>query len=199
MLRIVLMVLSAFLMAGCKDISQENSTELITDSYFFQKNVFNLNLYECVTAQSDFNSIYKKSFDMSDFLYLSELKDQDSEVENCNQIYSEINELTPIKENLLDGDLYLELSKCIANVPEDEVYTSLNSYLEYIKNNDINLWYGVSKFNGESFIWVNIWPNQEYREIFMKDWLNSSQAGDFSQELSKSATCESPYTNLFLK
>ena len=199
MLRIVLMVLSAFLMAGCKDISQENSTELITDSYFFQKNVFNLNLYECVTAQSDFNSIYKKSFDMSDFLYLSELKDQDSEVENCNQTYSEINELTPIKENLLDGGLYLELSKCIANVPEDEVYTSLNSYLEYIKNNDINLWSGVSKFNGESFIWVNIWPNQEYREIFMKDWLNSSQAGDFSQELSKSATCESPYTNLFLK
>tara|TARA_B100001057_G_scaffold467463_1_gene525640 strand:- start:394 stop:993 length:600 start_codon:yes stop_codon:yes gene_type:complete len=199
MLRIVLMVLSAFLMAGCKDISQENSTELITDSYFFQKNVFNLNLYECVTAQSDFNSIYKKSFDMSDFLYLSELKDQDSEVENCNQIYSEINELTPIKENLLDGGLYLELSKCIANVPEDELYTSLNSYLEYIKNNDINLWSGVSKFNGESFIWVNIWPNQEYREIFMKDWLNSSQAGDFSQELSKSATCESPYTNLFLK
>ena len=199
MLRIVLMVMSAFLMAGCKDISQENSTELITDSYFFQKNVFNLNLYECVTAQSDFNSIYKKSFDMSDFLYLSELKDQDSEVENCNQIYSEINELTPIKENLLDGGLYLELSKCIANVPEDELYTSLNSYLEYIKNNDINLWSGVSKFNGESFIWVNIWPNQEYREIFMKDWLNSSQAGDFSQELSKSATCESPYTNLFLK
>ena len=199
MLRIVLMVLSAFLMAGCKDISQENSTELITDSYFFQKNVFNLNLYECVTAQSDFNSIYKKSFDMSDFLYLSELKDQDSEVENCNQIYSEINELTPIKENLLDGGLYLELSKCIANVPEDELYMSLNSYLEYIKNNDINLWSGVSKFNGESFIWVNIWPNQEYREIFMKDWLNSSQAGDFSQELSKSATCESPYTNLFLK
>ena len=199
MLRIVLMVLSAFLMAGCKDISQENSTELITDSYFFQKNVFNLNLYKCVTAQSDFNSIYKKSFDMSDFLYISELKDQDSEVENCNQIYSEINELTPIKEKLLEGDLYLELSKCTANVPEDEVYMSLNIYLEYIKNNDINLWSGVSEFNGASFIWVNIWPNQEYREIFMKDWLNSSKAGDFSQELSKSAICESPYTNLFLK
>ena len=199
MIRIVLIVLSAFLMAGCKDTSQENSTELITDSYFFQKNVFNLNLYKCVTAQSDFNSIYKKSFDMSDFLYISELKDQDSEVENCNQIYSKINELTPIKENLLEGDLYLELSKCTANVPEDEVYMSLNIYLEYIKNNDINLWSGVSEFNGASFIWVNIWPNQEYREIFMKDWLNSSKAGDFSQELSKSAICESPYTNLFLK
>ena len=107
--------------------------------------------------------------------------------------------MTPIKENLLEGDLYLELSKCTANVPEDEVYMSLNIYLEYIKNNDINLWSGVSEFNGASFIWVNIWPNQEYREIFMKDWLNSSKAGDFSQELSKSAICESPYTNLFLK
>ena len=107
--------------------------------------------------------------------------------------------MTPIKENLLEGDLYLELSKCIANVSEDELYASLNSYLEYIKNNDINLWSGVSEFNGESFIWVNIWPNQEYREIFLKDWLNSSQAGNFSQELSQSAICESPYTNLFLK
>ena len=193
------MVLSAFLMAGCKDTSKENSTVLITDSYFFQKNVFNLNLYKCVTAQSDFNSIYKKSFDMSDFLYLSELKDKDLEVENCNQTYSVINELTPIKENLLEGDLYLELSKCIANVAEDELYASLDSYLEYIKNKDINLWSGVSELNGDNFIWVNIWPNQEYREIFMKDWLNSSKAGDFSQELSKSAICESPYTNLFLK
>ena len=199
MLRIVLMVLSAFFMAGCKDTSKKNSTELITDSYFFQKNVFNLNLYKCVTAQSDFNSIYKKSFDMSDFLYLSELKDKDLEVENCNQTYSVINELTPIKENLLEGDLYLELSKCIANVAEDELYASLDSYLEYIKNKDINLWSGVSELNGDNFIWVNIWPNQEYREIFMKDWLNSSKAGDFAQELSKSAICESPYTNLFLK
>ena len=199
MLRTVLIILSAFLMAGCKDTNQESSTELITDSYFFQKNIFNLNLYECVTAQSNFNSIYKKSIDMSDFLYLSELKDQDSKIKNCNQTYAEINELSPIKENLLEGDLYLELSECNANVPEDKLYTSLNSYLEYIKNNDINLWSGVSEFNGASFIWVNIWPNQEYREIFMKDWLNSSKAGDFSQELSKSAICESPYTNLFLK
>ena len=199
MLRILLMVLSAFLIVGCKDTNQESSTELITDSYFFQKNIFNLNLYKCVTVQSNFNSSYKNNFDMTDFLSISELKDRDLEIENCNHTYAEINELTPIKEDLLQDDLYLELSKCNALVTEEELYSSLNIYLEHIKDNDINLWSGVSEFDGNSFIWINIWPNQEYRENFMNNWLNSSRAGEFSQELSTSAVCNNPYTNFFNK
>ena len=199
MLRILLMVLSAFLIIGCKDTNQESSTELITDSYFFQKNIFNLNLYKCVTVQSNFNSSYKNNFDMTDFLSISELKDRDLEIENCNHTYAEINELTPIKEDLLQDDLYLELSKCNALVTEEELYSSLNIYLEHIKDNDINLWSGVSEFDGNSFIWINIWPNQEYRENFMNNWLNSSKAGEFSQKLSTSAVCNNPYTNFFNK
>jgi len=199
MLRILLMVLSAFLIIGCKDTNQESSTELITDSYFFQKNIFNLNLYKCVTVQSNFNSSYKNNFDMTDFLSISELKDRDLEIENCNHTYAEINELTPIKEDLLQDDLYLELSKCNALVTEEELYSSLNIYLEHIKDNDINLWSGVSELDGNSFIWINIWPNQEYRENFMNNWLNSSKAGEFSQELSTSAVCNNPYTNFFNK
>ena len=199
MLRILLMVLSAFLIVGCKDTNQESSTELITDSYFFQKNIFNLNLYKCVTVQSNFNSSYKNNFDMTDFLSISELKDRDLEIENCNHTYAEINELTPIKEDLLQDDLYLELSKCNALVTEEELYSSLNIYLEHIKDNDINLWSGVSELDGNSFIWINIWPNQEYRENFMNNWLNSSKAGEFSQELSTSAVCNNPYTNFFNK
>ena len=199
MLRILLMVLSAFLIVGCKDTNQESSTELITDSYFFQKNIFNLNLYKCVTVQSNFNSSYKNNFDMTDFISISELKDRDLEIENCNHTYAEINELTPIKEDLLQDDLYLELSKCNALVTEEELYSSLNNYLEHIKDNDINLWSGVSEFDGNSFIWINIWPNQEYRENFMNNWLNSSKAGEFSQELSTSAVCNNPYTNFFNK
>ena len=199
MLRILLMVLSAFLIVGCKDTNQESSTELITDSYFFQKNIFNLNLYKCVTVQSNFNSSYKNNFDMTDFLSMSELKDRDLEIENCNHTYAEINELTPIKEDLLQNDLYLELSKCNALVTEEELYSSLNIYLEHIKDNDINLWSGVSELDGNSFIWINIWPNQEYRENFMNNWLNSSKAGEFSQKLSTSAVCNNPYTNFFNK
>ena len=199
MLRILLMVLSAFLIIGCKDTNQESSTELITDSYFFQKNIFNLNLYKCVTVQSNFNSSYKNNFDMTDFLSISELKDRDLEIENCNHTYAEINELTPIKEDLLQDDLYLELSKCNALVTEEELYSSLNIYLEHIKDTDINLWSGVSELDGNSFIWINIWPNQEYRENFMNNWLNSSKAGEFSQKLSTSAICNNPYTNFFNK
>ena len=199
MLRILLMICSAFLIVGCKDTNQESSTELITDSYFFQKNIFNLNLYKCVTVQSNFNSSYKNSFDMTDFLSMSELKDRDLEIDNCNHTFAEINELTPIKEDLLQDDLYLELSNCNALVTEEELYSSLNIYLEYVKDNDINLWSGVSEFDGNNFIWINIWPNQEYRENFMNNWLNSSKAGNFSQKLSTSAICNSPYTNFFTR
>jgi len=193
------MVFSAFLIVGCKDTNQESDTELITDSYFFQKNIFNLNLYKCVTVQPNFNSSYKNSFDMTAFLSMSELKDRDLEIENCNHTYAVINELTPIKEDLLRDDLYLELSNCTSVVTEDELYSSLSIYLAYIKDNGISLWSGVSEFNGNNFIWINIWPNQEYRENFMNNWLNSSKAGEFSQKLSTSAVCSSPYTNFFTK
>jgi len=193
------MVFSAFLIVGCKDTNQESDTELITDSYFFQKNIFNLNLYKCVTVQPNFNSSYKNSFDMTAFLSMSELKDRDLEIENCNHTYAVINELTPIKEDLLRDDLYLELSNCNSIVTEDELYNSLSIYLAYIKDNGINLWSGVSEFDGNNFIWINIWPNQEYRENFMNNWLNSSKAGEFSEKLSTSAVCSSPYTNFFTK
>ena len=193
------MVFSAFLIVGCKDTNQESDTELITDSYFFQKNIFNLNLYKCVTVQPNFNSSYKNSFDMTAFLSMSELKDRDLEIENCNHTYALINELTPIKEDHLRDDLYLELSNCNSVVTEDELYSSLSIYLAYIKDNGISLWSGVSEFDGNNFIWINIWPNQEYRENFMNNWLNSSKAGEFSQKLSTSAICSSPYTNFFTK
>ena len=199
MLRVLLMVFSAFLIVGCKDTNQESDTELITDSYFFQKNIFNLNLYKCVTVQPNFNSSYKNSFDMTAFLNMSELKDRDLEIENCNHTYAVINELTPIKEDLLRDDLYLELSNCNSVVTEDELYSSLSIYLAYIKDNGISLWSGVSEFNGNNFIWINIWPNQEYRENFMNNWLNSAKAGEFSKKLSTSAVCSSPYTNFFTK
>ena len=136
---------------------------------------------------------------MTAFLNMSELKDRDLEIENCNHTYAVINELTPIKEDLLRDDLYLELSNCNSIVTEDELYNSLSIYLAYIKDNGINLWSGVSEFDGNNFIWINIWPNQEYRENFMNNWLNSSKAGEFSQKLSTSAVCSSPYTNFFTK
>lgn len=198
MLRIVLMVFSAFLMAGCKDTNQKSSTELITDSYFFQKNIFYLNLYECVNAQTEFNSAYKISSDLADYLNLTKIKDQDIKIKDCIHTNAEINELTPVKEDLLRGALYLELSNCIAKTDEEASYASLTNYLEYLKNNNVNLWSGISEFDGNQFIWINIWPSQEYRENFMKSWLDSSKSGDFSQELSETAICEDPYTNLFL-
>ena len=114
MLRIILLVLSAFLITGCQDTNQKSTTELITDSYFFQKNTFNLNLYKCVIAQSNFNSTYRISSDLTDYLNLSTINDQDTEIENCIHTFAKINELTPVKEDLLKGNLYLELSNCFA-------------------------------------------------------------------------------------
>ena len=198
MLRIVLMILSAFLMVGCKDTNQKSSTELITDSYFFQKNIFYLNLYECVNAQTEFNSAYKISSDLVDYLNLTTIKDQDIEIKDCIHTNAEINELTPVKEDLLRGALYLELSNCIAKTDKEASYASLTNYLEYLKNNNVNLWSGISEFNDNQFIWINIWPSREYRENFMKSWLDSAKSGEFSQELSETAICEDPYTNLFL-
>ena len=92
MARFFLKLLSVFLLLSCSDTTETQKTELITDSYFFQKNIFNMNLYNCNTPSEEFDSTYKKSKDLMNFYKFSELVNQDQQKDNCIQIYAEISE-----------------------------------------------------------------------------------------------------------
>ena len=52
MIRIFLQLCILVFLFGCQENNESNTTEIITDSYFFQKNSFNVNLYSCNQPQT---------------------------------------------------------------------------------------------------------------------------------------------------
>ena len=197
-MRILIKLLITILLTSCSKTEDLTQTELITDSYFFQKNTFNLNLYNCNKPSEDFDSTYKKTSDLLNFYKLSELTKKDDPIVDCIQTYAQIKELTPLKEELISGDTYMELSNCDSKVEEDILLDALAPYLEYLKKNNVQVWTGISNIENNNFYWINIWESENYREQFLAEWINSVDSGKFAKALSLSALCQNPSTYLFL-
>ena len=198
MSRIFLKLISIVFLISCSDNEEVQNTEIITDSYFFQKKVFNMNLYNCTTPIENVDSTYKKTSDSLNFYQFSELTQQDDQIDGCTQTYTQINELTPLKSDLLLGISYMELSNCNSKVEEELLLEDLAPYLEYLKENDVQVWTGISNLENNSFLWVNIWQSEEYREEFLLEWINSNNSGMYAKALESSAFCEKPSIYLFL-
>ena len=198
MTRFFLKLFSIFFLICCTDNIENQRTEVITDSYFFQKNTLNMNLYNCNSPNQNFNTTYKKTSDFSNFYKFSELIEKDEEVDNCIQIYAKISELTPLMEQLLTGDVYMEISNCNSKVEEEILLDSLKPYLDYLKENNVQVWTGISSLEKDNFLWINIWESEEYREKFLLEWVNSNNSGKIAKTLMSSAFCENPTTYLFL-
>ena len=198
MMRNFLKLISVVFLISCSDNEEVQNTEIITDSYFFQKNTFNLNLYNCNKPSEDFSSTYKKTSDLLNFYKFSKMTEKDGQIIDCIQTYAQINELTPLKEELILGDIYMELSNCDSKVDEDILLDALAPYLEYLKVNNVQVWTGISKIENNNFYWINIWESENYREQFLAEWINSVDSGKFAKALSSSAVCQNPSTYLFL-
>tara|TARA_A100001015_G_scaffold150744_2_gene167142 strand:+ start:326 stop:922 length:597 start_codon:yes stop_codon:yes gene_type:complete len=198
MSRIFLKLISIVFLISCSDNEEVQNTEIITDSYFFQKKVFDMNLYNCTTPIENIDSTYKKTSDSLNFYKFSELTEQDDQIDGCTQTYTQINELTPLKADLLLGFSYMELSNCNSKVNEELLLEDLAPYLEYLKENDVQVWTGISNLENNSFLWVNIWQSEEYREEFLLEWINSNKSSMYAKALKSSAFCEKPSIYLFL-
>ena len=195
MSRIFLKLISNVFLISCSDNEEVQNTEIITDSYFFQKKVFNMNLYNCTTTIENVDSTYKKTSDSLNFYKFSELTEQDDQIDNCSQTYSQINELTPLKSDLLLGVSYMELSNCNSKVEEELLLEDLAPYLEYLKENDVQVWTGIS--NSKTIVFYGlIWQSEEYREEFLSEWINSNNSGMHFKAL-KPVLYEKPSIYLF--
>ena len=198
MSRIFLKLISIVFLISCSDNEEVQNTEIITDSYFFQKKVFNMNLYNCTTPIENADSTYKKTSDSLNFYKFSEITQQDDQIDSCTQTYTQINELTPLKSDLLLGASYMELSNCNSKVEEELLLEDLAPFLEYLKENDVQVWTGISNLENNSFLWINVWQSEEYREEFLLEWINSNNSGMYAKALESSAFCEKPSIYLFL-
>ena len=199
MIRIFLQLCILVFLFGCQENNDSNTTEIITDSYFFQKNSFNVNLYNCNQPQNPPNPTYFKSEDFKAFVKFSEISEKDTSIEDCEHRYFILDELTSTTETLLTSSFFMEISSCTSLKEQNDITDSLNTYLDEIRNRNLEVWSALSSVQNNSFIWVNIWPSESYREEFLKIWLSTSTSGNLAFELRKSAICNVPETYTFIK
>ena len=90
MSRIFLKLISIVFLISCSDNDEVQNTEIITDSYFFQKKVFNMNLYNCTTPIENVDSTYKKTSDSLNFYKFFHLTVQYDQIYCFIQPYTKI-------------------------------------------------------------------------------------------------------------
>ena len=185
------------LLLSCDNSNDENiETQLITDSYFFQKQSLNFNIYECNQYQNyDFKN-YRQSTSAQTFLKISEIAEKDNDVDGCIQKYMEVDELTPSSNFLIEDSFFIEIMDC-STLTKKDIETSIRPFLVSIENNSLELWVAVTKLNNNQFNWINIWPSEQTRNDFMQDWVNSSASGKLANELGNDLFCNNHKTYSF--
>ena len=185
------------LLLSCDNSNDENiETQLITDSYFFQKQSLNFNIYECNQYQNyDFKN-YRQSTSAQTFLKISEIAEKDNDVDGCIQKYMEVDELTPSSNYLIEDSFFIEIMDC-STLNQKDIETSLRPFLVSIENNSLEIWVAVTKLNNNQFNWINIWASEQTRSDFMQDWVNSSASGKLVNELRNDLFCNNHKTYTF--
>ena len=109
-------------------------------------------------ADENVDSTYKKTSDSLNFYKFSELTERDDQIDSCTQTYTQINELTPLKADLLLGfhiwSYPIVILKLKRNAPGG--FTLLGIF----KDNDVQVWTGISNLENNSFYGL-IYGNQK--------------------------------------
>ena len=101
-----LLAITLFLISCSADEINQTETELISDSYFFQKKIFNVNLYVCTKRNDKFSANHLITSDRLNQIRLSEIIDDKEEIEGCTLESFKLKELTPNYSYLLNNSFY---------------------------------------------------------------------------------------------
>ena len=193
-----LLAITLFLISCSADEINQTETEIISDSYFFQKKVFNVNLYTCVSRSDRFSGNHFITSDRLNQIRLSEILDDKEEIEGCTLETFKLKELTPNYSYLLNNSFLLEKSICTA-LKDEDLESNLEPYMSTVKREEIKVWTGITDINENNFLWVNVWQSEESRTEFMSYWLDTRKSGMLANDLRDIAYCQTPEVLMFLK
>ena len=193
-----LLAITLFLISCSADEVNQTETELISDSYFFQKKIFNVNLYACTARNDKFSANHLITSDRLSQIRLSEIVDDKEEIEGCSLESFKLKELTPNYSYLLNNSFLLEKSICTA-LKDEDLESNLEPYMSTLKREEIKVWTGITDINENNFLWVNVWQSQASRTEFMSYWLDTRKSGILANDLRDIAYCQTLEVLMFLK
>ena len=193
-----LLALILILFACSNDDVNQTETELISDSYYFQKKIYNVNLYKCSNTKDKFSANHLVSNNGLTQIRISEFSEDSEQIDGCNLESFKLKELTPNYSYLLNNSFLVDMSIC-TSLKDEELENNLEPYLSTLKSEELKLWTGISAIDEGKFIWINIWQSEDSRTEFMRYWLETRKSGILANDLRDVAYCETPEALMFLK
>lgn len=194
MLKILSNIILFLVLSSCMSgIESDKETEIIDDSFFFQKKSLNFNIYQCQKYNDLGLTNYRSDQEQINYIKVSEIAEKDINIDGCDHIYFVLDELTPSTTYLLDDGLFIEILNC-QKLNDVDIDESMKPYLESIKINSVEIWTGVSKPQASNFTWVNIWLSEKERTQIMSKWIKSSASGVLVSELAANINCPTQQT-----
>ncbi|OUW80614.1 MAG: hypothetical protein CBD79_02310 [Gammaproteobacteria bacterium TMED219] len=163
----------------------------IDDSYFFQKEKYNISFFSCDQPQNQLANI-RSTTDYKHFIEISTIDSQELDIEGCTRDTFALNELTPKEGNPFANEFLIDISECKTNVDIFNINEVFAEFLNLTADLSTFVWHGVSDLDNDNFYWVNLFKNNEHRNEVLNAWTSDRNSGLIAKQLKSVGYCSIP-------
>ena len=191
LIRLMQSFLLIFLISCSSEFENTSNVVKIDDSYFFQKEKYNISFYSCDQPKNELTN-KRGTIDNQYFIEISTIVSQKLDIEGCTSNTFTLNELTPQEGNPFGDEFLIDISECKTKEDNLDINVVFNNFLNLTADFPTSVWHGVSDLDNNNFYWVNVFKNNEHRNEVLNAWTSDRNSGLIAKQLKSVGNCSIP-------
>ena len=191
LIRLMQSFLLILLISCSSEFNNTSNVVKIDDSYFFQKEKYNISFFSCDRPQNQLANI-RSTIDNQHFIKISTIDFEELDIEECTKDTFALDELTPQEGNPFENEFLIDISECKSNVEIFDINEVFSDFLNLTSELPTSVWHGVSELDNENFYWVNVFNNNEHRNEVLNTWTSNRNSGLIAKQLKSVGNCSIP-------
>ena len=191
LIRLMQSFLLILLISCSSEFNNTSNVVKIDDSYFFQKEKYNISFFSCDRPQNQLANI-RSTIDNQHFIKISTIDFEEFDIEECTKDTFALDELTPLEGNPFENEFLIDISECKSNVEIFDINEVFSDFLNLTSELPTSVWHGVSELDNDNFYWVNVFNNNEHRNEVLNTWTSNRNSGLIAKQLKSVGNCSIP-------
>ena len=191
LIRLMQSFLLILLISCSSEFNNTSNVVKIDDSYFFQKEKYNISFFSCDRPQNQLANI-RSTIDNQHFIKISTIDFEELDIEECTKDTFALDELTPQEGNPFENEFLIDISECKSNVEIFDINEVFSDFLNLTSELPTSVWHGVSDLDNGNFYWVNVFNNNEHRNEVLNTWTSNRNSGLIAKQLKSVGNCSIP-------
>lgn len=191
LIRLMQSFLLILLISCSSEFNNTSNVVKIDDSYFFQKEKYNISFFSCDRPQNQLANI-RSTIDNLHFIKISTIDFEELDIEECTKDILALDELTPQEGNPFENEFLIDISECKSNVEIFDTNEVFSDFLNLTSELPTSVWHGVSELDNDNFYWVNVFNNNEHRNEVLNAWTSNRNSGLIAKQLKSVGNCSIP-------